>query len=107
VPATLAMPHHSIRQERLMIDIGGNPLEALDILFRWGLGWRYLFSSGFRAKVHASWRGRNRWLVLAQVVAGVLFFTTVNYVLAYLIIDLSFYSLGNFAWIRSALPGQR
>ncbi|MES2258259.1 MAG: hypothetical protein V4724_07055 [Pseudomonadota bacterium] len=71
-----------------MIDIGGNPLEVLDVLFRWGLGWRYLFSPSFRAKVHASWRACNSWLVLFQVVFGLLLFAIVNYVLAYLIVDL-------------------
>jgi hypothetical protein len=71
-----------------MIDFGGNPFELLHLLFRWGLGWRYLFSSSFRAKVHVEWRRDSSRLVLVQVILGILLFASVNYVLAHLTVDL-------------------
>jgi hypothetical protein len=70
-------------------------LPAIDgfiALFRWGLGWRYVFSSRFRAKVHAEWRLRSKLSVCASVVFGSLIFTLLNLV-------LFFFAYGTLHWL--------
>lgn len=75
-----------------MIDSSTDAHGALKVLFtliRWGLGWRYVFSSSFRAEVHADWHKSKRWMALTEVVFGTLLFASANYVVMNLVIDLS------------------
>jgi hypothetical protein len=70
-----------------MTDLG-SLLDMLATLVRWRLGWRYLYSSRFRAAVRAGRSQRRRALAWVETVSGLLFFAAANYVIGYVAIRL-------------------
>lgn len=59
---------------------------AVDFLVNWGLGWRYVLSPTFRARVHSRWRQRSRAAVAAEATFCAISFFVLNTVLVLFVV---------------------
>ena len=55
-----------------------NAVAILDMLVTWGLGWRYILSPRFRAKVHADLRNAPKISTAANLGFALVFFVLIN-----------------------------
>jgi hypothetical protein len=56
--------------------------QTIDVLFQWGLGWRYVFSPSFRQTVRTRWRKKSRASAVGEAMFAGIAFLIVNILLA-------------------------